>query len=45
MFMSVLVNIVATSDTATAYIYMMAQIFPSLSIIVRRLRDIGKDWK
>ncbi|WP_115016008.1 DUF805 domain-containing protein [Synechococcus sp. UW140] len=27
-----------------AVIYAIAQIFPSLSITIRRLRDAGKDW-
>tara|TARA_B100000073_G_scaffold238583_1_gene199715 strand:- start:42 stop:395 length:354 start_codon:yes stop_codon:yes gene_type:complete len=26
------------------WIYWLAQVFPSLSIMVRRLRDIGKKW-
>ena len=27
------------------WVYVVASIFPSISIIVRRLRDIGKKWK
>jgi len=27
-----------------AFVYSIAQIFPSLSMNVRRLRDIGKHW-
>ena len=41
----------ATVDTATVFvftpiviIYGIAQIFPSLSIVFRRLRDTGKEW-
>ena len=42
---SALVDIASTRNTGIAYIYFIAQIFPSLSVTVRRLRDIGKDWK
>ena len=45
VFVPILAITVATDSTGIGYIYMIAQIFPSLSIIVRRLRDIGKDWK
>lgn len=44
VFVPLLALIVATNPRV-GYIYLIAQIFPSLSIIVRRLRDIGKDWK
>ena len=27
------------------FIYSFAQVFPSVSIVIRRFRDIGKDWK
>ena len=45
IFVPVLMITVATGSTGLGSIYMIAQIFPSLSIIVRRLRDIGKEWK
>ena len=42
---------VAAGDPSTAliispivFIYAIAQVFPSLSITVRRLRDAGKEW-
>ena len=43
IFACALVNIASTRNTGIAYIYVIAQIFPSLSITVRRLHDIGKD--
>ena len=45
IFASAFVDIASTRNTGIAYIYFIAQIFPSLSITVRRLRDIDKDWK
>ena len=46
-----IVALVLTLLTATAgevgalvFVYTFAQVFPSLSIAVRRLRDIGKKW-
>jgi len=42
---SIVVGVIAfmTID-ALSYIYALAAIVPSLSIIVRRLRDAGKEW-
>ncbi len=37
--------IAGTSEVSSlVFIYSLAQVFPSLSIVVRRLRDIGKKW-
>ena len=41
-----LTAIVGTSESSSlVFVYWLAQVFPSISIIVRRLRDIGKEWK
>ena len=41
-----LTAIVGTSEISSlVFVYWLAQVFPSISIIVRRLRDIGKEWK
>ena len=41
-----LTAIVGTSKSSSlVFVYWLAQVFPSISIIVRRLRDIGKEWK
>ena len=40
-----LTAIAGTSEVSSlVFVYWLAQVFPSLSIIVRRLRDIGKKW-
>ena len=41
-----LTAIVGTSESSSlVFVYWLAQVFPSISIIVRRLRDIGIGWK
>ena len=40
-----LTAIVGTSESSSlVFVYSLAQVFPSISITVRRLRDIGKEW-
>jgi uncharacterized membrane protein YhaH (DUF805 family) len=33
------------SGSSLGFVYVTASLFPTISIIVRRLHDIGKDWK
>ena len=44
-FLPFLLAFVPAIGTGPVFIYGFAQIFPTISITVRRLRDIGKDWK
>ena len=44
-FLPFLLAFVPAIGAGPAFIYGFAQIFPAISITVRRLRDIGKDWK
>ena len=50
MALLLIVSVVAVGDPSTAliiapvvFVYAIAQVFPSLSITVRRLRDAGKE--
>ena len=44
-FLPLLLAFVPAMGAGPAFVYGLAQIFPTISITVRRLRDIGKDWK
>ena len=48
MFVIVVLDIASGSSDSgfpLGFVYVVASLFPNISIIVRRLRDIGKDWK
>ena len=44
-FLPLLLAFVPAIGTGPVFVYGLAQIFPTISITVRRLREIGKDWK
>ena len=45
-FAIMLITAIANSSELAilVFVYFIAQVFPSISIVVRRLRDIGKEW-